>query len=75
MAGTACGSWEGCGPYPAVRAVLAGRLGQLGVLVVEELGFGHGPTTLTIPFGVPAVLDAPTDGGRCTLTTEVSALT
>ncbi|AWL41671.1 MULTISPECIES: LD-carboxypeptidase [unclassified Streptomyces] len=75
VAGIACGSWEGCGPYPAVRAVLADRLGQLGVPVVEELGFGHGPTALTIPFGVPAVLDAPADGGRCTLTTEVPALT
>lgn len=61
-------------PYEKVRAVLADRLGPLGVPVVEELGFGHGPTALTIPLGVPAVLDAPTDGGPATLTIEVPAL-
>ncbi|SFX70189.1 LD-carboxypeptidase [Streptomyces atratus] len=74
VAGVACGSWAGCGPYEEVRAVLADRLGPLGVPVVEELGFGHGPTALTIPLGVPAVLDAPADGGPATLTVEVPAL-
>ncbi|SEC00590.1 muramoyltetrapeptide carboxypeptidase [Streptomyces sp. 2131.1] len=74
VAGVACGSWAGCGPYEKVRAVLADRLGGLGVPVVEELGFGHGPTGLTVPLGVPAVLDAPADGGPATLTVEVPAL-
>ncbi|GAA2925101.1 LD-carboxypeptidase [Kitasatospora cinereorecta] len=74
VAGVACGSWQDCGPYGRVRAVLADRLGGLGIPVVEELGFGHGPTALTVPLGVPAVLDAPADGGRCTLTAEVPAL-
>lgn len=74
VAGVACGSWAGCGPYAGVRAVLADRLGPLGVPVAEELGFGHGPTGLTIPLGVPAVLDAPADGGPATLTAEVPAL-
>lgn len=59
VAGVACGSWQECGPYEKIRAVLADRLGPLGIPVVEELGFGHGPTALTIPLGVPAVLDAP----------------
>ncbi|MGC5006043.1 S66 peptidase family protein [Streptomyces sp. DT203] len=74
ISGVACGSWKGCEPYEEVRAVLADRLGGLGVPVVEELGFGHGPTALTIPLGVPAVLDAPDDGGPGTLTVEVPAL-
>ncbi|GAA2422444.1 LD-carboxypeptidase [Streptomyces pulveraceus] len=74
VAGVVCGSWAGCGPYEKVRAVLADRLAPLGVPVVEELGFGHGPTALTIPLGVPAVLDAPADGGPATLTAEVPAL-
>lgn len=74
ISGVACGSWENCGPYEQVRAVLADRLGGLGIPVVEELGFGHSPTALTIPLGLPAVLDAPADGGRCTLTVEVPAL-
>ncbi|MFC9946319.1 S66 peptidase family protein [Streptomyces pratensis] len=73
-AGVVCGSWEACGPYEGVRAVLADRLGGLGIPVVEELGFGHGPSALTVPLGVPAVLDAPSDGGRCTLTVQVPAL-
>lgn len=74
VCGVVCGSWEECGPYEQVRAVLADRLGGLGVPVVEELGFGHSPSALTIPLGVPAVLDAPADGGRPTLTAEVPAL-
>ncbi|MFI6557312.1 S66 peptidase family protein [Streptomyces griseus] len=74
VAGVACGSWQECGPYERIRAVLADRLGPLGIPVVEELGFGHGPTALTIPLGVSAVLDAPADGGRCTLTVEEPAL-
>jgi len=58
VAGIALGSWTDCGPYEDVRAVLRERLAPLGVPVVEELGFGHGPSTLTLPLGVPAVLDA-----------------
>lgn len=74
ISGVACGSWESCGPYDQVRAVLDDRLGGLGIPVVEELGFGHCAAALTIPLGVPAVLEAPADGGRCTLTAEVPAL-
>lgn len=58
VAGIALGSWHACGPYQPIRAVLRDRLAPLGVPVVEELGFGHGPTTGTVPLGVPAVLDA-----------------
>ncbi|GGQ18350.1 S66 peptidase family protein [Streptomyces roseolilacinus] len=70
VAGVALGSWEDCGPYEAVREVLRDRLGGLGVPVVEELGFGHGTPALTVPLGVPAVLDA--DAG--TLTPRTPAL-
>lgn len=58
VAGIALGSWARCGPYDRVREVLADRLGGLGVPVAEECGFGHGDTALTVPLGVPAVLDA-----------------
>ncbi|MGW1721822.1 S66 peptidase family protein [Streptomyces sp. NPDC002306] len=58
VAGIGLGSWAGCGPYAEVRAVLADRLGGLGVPVVEELGFGHGDDALTVPFGMSAELDA-----------------
>ncbi|MER5207263.1 LD-carboxypeptidase [Streptomyces sp. NPDC002825] len=70
VAGVGLGSWEECGPYEEVRAVLADRLGGLGVPVLEEMGFGHSPTALTLPLGLPAVLDA--EAG--TLTLDVPAL-
>ncbi|MET9654665.1 LD-carboxypeptidase [Streptomyces sp. NPDC006460] len=70
VAGIALGSWEECGPYEDVRTVLADRLAPLGVPVVEELGFGHSATALTVPLGVPGVLDA----DARTLTLEVPAL-
>ncbi|MFP3987000.1 LD-carboxypeptidase [Streptomyces sp. E11-3] len=70
VAGIVLGSWAECGPYAEVRAVLLDRLGGLGVPVVEELGFGHCEGALTVPLGIPAVLDA----DRGTLTCEVPAL-
>ncbi|WP_024757422.1 S66 peptidase family protein [Streptomyces exfoliatus] len=70
VAGVGLGSWEECGPYEDVRAVLVDRLGGLGIPVVEEMGFGHSATALTVPLGVPGVLDA--DEG--TLTLDVPAL-
>ncbi|KQX50966.1 MULTISPECIES: LD-carboxypeptidase [unclassified Streptomyces] len=70
VAGVGLGSWVECGPYEEVRAVLADRLGGLGVPVLEEMGFGHSGTALTLPLGVPAVLDADTG----TLTLDVPAL-
>lgn len=70
VAGLALGSWEGCGRPERVRDVMLDRLGGLGVPVLWELGFGHCPSTLTVPLGVPAVLDA--DAG--TLTLEQPAL-
>ncbi|MFF0838064.1 MULTISPECIES: LD-carboxypeptidase [unclassified Streptomyces] len=65
VAGIGLGSWHDCGPYGEVRAVLADRLGGLGVPVLEEIGFGHCDGALTVPFGVTAELDA--DAGTLTL--------
>ncbi|MEU3421835.1 LD-carboxypeptidase [Streptomyces murinus] len=65
VAGIGLGSWERCGPYEEVRAVLADRLCGLGVPVCEEMGFGHCADALTIPFGAEAELDA--DAGTLTL--------
>ncbi|MGW4159792.1 S66 peptidase family protein [Streptomyces sp. NPDC004788] len=70
VAGIGLGSWEECGPYEEVRAVLADRLGGLGVPVVERMGFGHHESAPTVPFGIPGVLDA--EAG--TLTLDVPAL-
>ncbi|MGW7356940.1 S66 peptidase family protein [Streptomyces sp. NPDC054802] len=70
VTGVLLGSWAECGPYEQIRAVLTDRLGGLGVPVVEEFGFGHGPTNLTVPLGIPAVLDA----DARTLTLDLPAL-
>ncbi|MFF8726389.1 LD-carboxypeptidase [Streptomyces sp. NPDC015171] len=68
--GVLLGSWEGCGDPAGLRTMLADRLGGLGVPVAADVGFGHCEGALTIPFGVPAELDA--DAG--TLTLEKPAL-
>ncbi|MGF1430905.1 S66 peptidase family protein [Kitasatospora sp. LaBMicrA B282] len=68
--GVALGSWEGCGAPGRIRNVMLERLGPLGVPILWELGFGHGRSTLTVPLGLPAVLDA--DAG--TLTLDLPAL-
>lgn len=71
VAGIALGSWHGCLPdQAALRTLMLDRLGDLGVPVVWELGFGHGPRSLTVPLGVPATLDA----DAATLTLELPAL-
>jgi len=56
VAGICLGSWTDC--EDGVRELALDRLGGLGVPVVWELGFGHCASPLTIPFGVPATLDA-----------------
>ncbi|GGX72290.1 putative carboxypeptidase [Streptomyces minutiscleroticus] len=65
VAGIALGSWVDCGPYEELRRVFLDRLGPLGVPVAEDFGFGHCEGALTVPFGVPAELDA--DAGTLTL--------
>ncbi|MBT3166026.1 LD-carboxypeptidase [Streptomyces sp. Vc74B-19] len=70
VTGVLLGSWAECDPYDHVRALLADRLGGLGVPVAEQFGFGHCDDALTLPFGVAAELDA--DAG--TLTLEEPAL-
>ncbi|WMX44226.1 S66 peptidase family protein [Streptomyces roseicoloratus] len=70
VAAIGLGSWEECGPYDEVRAVLADRLGGLGVPVLEHMGFGHHESAPTVPLGIPGVLDTETG----TLTLDVPAL-
>jgi muramoyltetrapeptide carboxypeptidase len=68
VAGIALGSWFEC--EAGVRDLMLDRLGALGVPIVWELGFGHGPSSLTVPLGVAATLDA----DAATLTLDVAAL-
>lgn len=60
--GVVVGEFTDCGDPAAVRALLADRLGALGVPVVAGAPVGHGATNLALPLGVNATLDA--DSGR-----------
>ncbi|GAA3735792.1 S66 peptidase family protein [Salinactinospora qingdaonensis] len=72
VAGIVLGSWHQCSPGPqAIRELLLERLAPLRVPVLWELGFGHGPSQMTVPVGVAATLDA----DAATLTLEQPALT
>ncbi len=68
VAGIALGSWQGC--EDGVHDLALDRFGGLGVPIVGELGFGHGPGAITVPLGVPATLDA----AAAALTLEIPAL-
>lgn len=60
VAGVALGSWEQCGDSSEVMAVLADRLGGLGIPVVASFRFGHGRPQLLVPLGSRARLDSTT---------------
>lgn len=65
VAAMALGSWSGC--EDGVHGLALARFGDLGVPIVGELGFGHGETSITVPLGVSATLDA--DAATLTLDT------
>jgi muramoyltetrapeptide carboxypeptidase len=58
VAGIALGSWTDGGPLGEIRALAEELLGPLGVPLVWELGFGHGPAAHSIPLGARATLTA-----------------
>lgn len=62
VAGVALGSWADCEP---AEPVVVDILGDLGVPIVGDLGFGHGPDPLTVPLGASVTLD--TADGSLTL--------
>jgi len=65
--GVVLGSWQDCDP---AEPVIMDLLGRLGIPILGELGFGHGPDPVTVPLGVPVELDA----DACTLTLDQPAL-
>ena len=62
VAGVAIGQFTECGD---VTAVIAERLGTLGVPILGGLAIGHGEQHLAVPLGTRAVLDA--DAGTLTV--------
>ncbi|MGG5171892.1 S66 peptidase family protein [Pseudarthrobacter sp. J1738] len=69
LSGIALGSWQDCGDLEEIKKLCVELLGPLGVPLVWELGFGHGPAAHSIPLGVPATLHAP-DGSQPRLVLE-----
>ncbi|GAA2591501.1 LD-carboxypeptidase [Actinomadura fulvescens] len=63
--GVVLGPWTGCGDPAEADAVVAGRLGPLGVPILAGIPAGHGTRQLTLELGAPALLDA--DAGTLTL--------
>lgn len=74
LGGLVLGSWSGCGDPAEVRSVLEDRLGDLGVPVVWELGFGHCGGQLSLPLGVEADLVSDRASGEARLVLPRAAL-
>ncbi|KRC65519.1 hypothetical protein ASE12_12605 [Aeromicrobium sp. Root236] len=56
VTGVALGSWAKCSPVEEIHALCLEVLGPLGIPMVGELGFGHGPGAHSIPLGVRGAL-------------------
>lgn len=55
VAAVVAGSWHNC--EDGIDELLVDRLGHLGVPVLTDVGFGHGPRSATLPLGVPAAVE------------------
>ena len=58
VTGIALGSWAMCSPVEEIHALCLELLAPLGIPMIGEVGFGHGPGAHSIPLGVPGVLRA-----------------
>ncbi len=58
VAGIVAGTFVGCGTPELIQAILAERLGDLGVPLLAWANVGHGGYFQTFPIGVAAELDA-----------------
>jgi len=68
LGGIALGSWVDCGDLRVLRDVLTERLGDLGIPIVWELGFGHCHGQLAVPLGSEVELVSDPQTGTATLT-------
>jgi len=51
------GQIEGCGEIEIINSMLQERLGRLTIPVVAGLPVGHGNENISLPLGLPALLD------------------
>lgn len=71
LGGIALGSWVDCGDLSVVRQVLTDRLGDLGIPIVWELGFGHCEGQLAVPLGAEVELVSDRAAAHLVLTEAV----
>ncbi|QIK62715.1 LD-carboxypeptidase [Leucobacter viscericola] len=65
--GIVLGSWYECGESDEIRDLMHEYLGDRGIPVLWEQGFGHDPEALTVPLNVDGRLDASGDSPRLTV--------
>jgi muramoyltetrapeptide carboxypeptidase len=65
VSGIVCGAFTDCGEPALIEQILRERLTPLGVPSVIGVDLGHTPTTISVPLGVRAMLDA--DAGTLVL--------
>ncbi len=70
VAGVVLGAFTDCGDQTELGLVLEQRLRPLGVPFVRGLDLGHTPSSVTMPLGIEATLDA----DACTLVLSTPAL-
>lgn len=56
------GSWQDCAEIDEVEALIMDYLGEMGIPIVSEMGFGHDPDAPSAPLGVAVTLEAPAQG-------------
>ncbi|MDN6605181.1 LD-carboxypeptidase [Brevibacterium sp.] len=56
------GSWQDCAEIAEVEDLFMDYLGEAGIPVVSEMGFGHDPDAPSTPLGVAVTLEASTQG-------------
>ncbi|GAA1863530.1 S66 peptidase family protein [Brevibacterium marinum] len=56
------GSWQDCAQVDEVEELFMDYLGEAGIPVVSEMGFGHDPDAPSTPLGVDVTLEAPANG-------------
>lgn len=56
------GSWQDCAEIDEVEALIMDYLGEAGIPIVSEMGFGHDPDAPSTPLGVAVTLEAPAQG-------------
>jgi muramoyltetrapeptide carboxypeptidase len=62
LAGIVLGSFEDCGSMEDVISIVAHAFADKPLPILAGLDAGHGKNNMTLPFGIPATLDA---DGHC----------